>query len=181
MAKMIFIAEHDASLRETLVKKISQLGYNVLDAENGDEALKEMNLNPVPGAIITAAAMPEKDGIELCQGVRRDHRLSKAPIIVIRDKTTDVEAFRKLGVEEFVSKPVNFQELSETLAILTRYGSRKNIPGKKKGPSQGMLALIVIAIAVAFLTYCILGMGRENKNTEKKSSRADVTAFSAAV
>jgi len=173
MAKLVFIAEYDEKLRETLKKKILEAGYTVLDAENGEEAIKDLNVNPVPVAIITATSLPEKDGLDVCKWIRHDHRLSKTPIIVIQDKTTDVKTFRELGVEEFISTPIPFSELSVTLAILAKYGSRSNIPEKKKGPSQGVLALIVLLVAVAFLTFIMLGMGKDknDKGKTKKSSR----------
>jgi len=174
MAKLVFIAEHDEKLRETLKKNILEAGYTVLVAENGEEALKDLNVNHVPVAIITATTLPEKSGLEVCQGIRSDHRLSKAPIIVIKDKDTNEAAFRELGVEEFVSKPIPFSELSVTLAILAKYGSRSKIPEKKKGPSQGMLALIVLFVALAFLTFIMLGMGKGKKDKEKTKKRSQV-------
>lgn len=100
-------------LRKMLEKK----GYSVKVAYDGDEALKELELGKYD-IIITDWMMPKLDGIELIHRVREN--ISPSPyIIMLTALSSDgakSHAFAS-GADDFMAKPVNFDELNEKIIL----------------------------------------------------------------
>lgn len=95
---------------------------NVTYATNGKIGL-EKALQIVPDVIITDIMMPEMDGIEMCNQIRKSEILSHIPIIVISAKATTADKIEgiKSGVDAYLYKPFNAEELNATIdALLER-------------------------------------------------------------
>ncbi len=84
-------------------------GYEVASAFNGIEALEHMKEQP-PDLIITDLAMPEMNGVELTQAVRRQ---GDTPVIVLSVRDSEAMKVRALdeGADDYVTKPFNMPEL----------------------------------------------------------------------
>lgn len=115
--KRIIVVEHDATLRDMLVKKIEEHGYLVDHAGNGVVAMEKIHVSK-PDAIILELLTPRKGGIEILEELSRDPELKKIPVIMIlaSSQSTEMEQAKKLGAQEFLIKEIfNPEEVLEKL------------------------------------------------------------------
>lgn len=129
----ILIADDDVPTRILLRKAISQWGYNVVEAENGEDAWKTLLNNDPPQILILDWMMPIVDGITLCARVRREFT-GLAYIILLTQLTgsTNIQQALEAGADEFLSKPFNMVELRNRILIGTRIVSYENMLIKQK-------------------------------------------------
>lgn len=106
IGRSILIVEDYDELRTYLVHEFKNLGYEVLDAEDGGKA-KECLLKNRPDIIISDIMMPVMNGFQLCHFIKNDFNTSHIPIILltaIHDKDYLIEAY-KSGADDYVKKP----------------------------------------------------------------------------
>lgn len=103
--KILIIDDVDAN-RFVLRDIIMDMGYQPVLAENGVQGLKIIN-HLWPGLIISDIAMPEMDGYELCETLKRDPKTRDIPIIFISafDNPEDVVKGFSIGGEDYITKP----------------------------------------------------------------------------
>lgn len=116
----ILLADDEEEVREGIMKKIDweSLGYTVAgDAENGLEALEKAE-HLHPDVVLTDIKMPFMSGLELCE--RLNARMPSTKLIIFSgfDDFEYAQRAIKLNVAEYVLKPVNAAELTETLKSL---------------------------------------------------------------
>lgn len=124
---MIILVEDDGDQRQALKLALELAGYTVREASNGRVALALLN-ERVPLYLITDIFMPETDGFELIETVRK--RSPQTRIIVIsgggRHASLDYLATAELiGVDATLQKPFQIPKLLDTLAALAN-GPRQN-------------------------------------------------------
>jgi DNA-binding response OmpR family regulator len=100
-------------------------GFNVEVADNGTSALEKMQLFP-PHLVLLDVMMPDMNGYQLTQAIRRNSRFSALPVVLI---TAHIEACRikglAAGATDFVRKPLDFEELlSKIQSLLAHRGLR---------------------------------------------------------
>lgn len=106
MHKETILVVDDNSDMRTFLTEIFQNDYNVLDAENGEHALKLARKNN-PSLIITDLMMPEMDGLELTNHLKSDILTSHIPVILLTAKSaieSRLEALR-YGADDYITKP----------------------------------------------------------------------------
>jgi response regulator RpfG family c-di-GMP phosphodiesterase len=104
-----------------LTKTIEKWGYAVSNAGNGKEALETLTHCKFD-MIVSDWLMPEMDGLELCHQVRSLDREHYIYMILIsgQDTRTDVVQGLEAGVDDFITKPLNLDELRARLGIGAR-------------------------------------------------------------
>jgi len=121
MNSNIFIVDDDASSRDTLESILYNQGYALHFAENGQQALQKMETLR-PDLIILDVMMPGMDGFEVCRHIRATAELAEIPIILLT--ALDDHASRLKGIEagadDFLSKPIERQELRARVHTITR-------------------------------------------------------------
>ena len=120
--KTIMVVEDYDDTRLLLRKGLEGLGYSVLEACNGQEAV-EVAGRENPDLILMDLDLPILDGIAATQCIRQDANLASVPIIAVTAyplSFTHVKAFAK-GCNEYMSKPIDMTELSN---LVNRYLSR---------------------------------------------------------
>lgn len=107
--KRILVVDDERQITRMLRASLQSSGYEVLTAANGVEGL-EMFESGRPDLIITDLAMPEMNGLELTEAVRR---LDRTPIIVLSVRDTDVMKVKALdeGADDYLTKPFSMPEL----------------------------------------------------------------------
>lgn len=113
----ILIVEDARDQRMMLSVVLRKKGHTVLEAENGVEALAVLKEHPEVRIIISDWMMPEMDGLELVQSVRGSD-LGRYVYFILLTGKTDHEAVvegMNQGADDFLSKPVNFDELDARL------------------------------------------------------------------
>lgn len=107
--KRILVVDDERQITRMLRASLQSSGYEVLTAGNGVEGL-EMFESGRPDLIITDLAMPEMNGLELTEAVRR---LDRTPIIVLSVRDTDAMKVKALdeGADDYLTKPFSVPEL----------------------------------------------------------------------
>jgi DNA-binding response OmpR family regulator len=108
--KTILIADDDPGTLELLKAVLEKVKFQVLTAATGQDALtlaKDKN----PNYIISDVLMPEMDGFGLFKALRKDDATSHIPILILTVRKGMEDSFMALGVEGFISKPIDTQEL----------------------------------------------------------------------
>lgn len=110
----ILIVDDDKLVRWTLTQKCTEFGYFSLEADSGEEALRLLQTEQVD-AILLDVHLPDLSGIEILHKLK-DAGETRSVIMMTADpQLDDVKAALRLGAYDFVSKPINFDELSVTL------------------------------------------------------------------
>lgn len=116
----ILIVDDDKNLRSVLAEKVSQC-YNVMTAENGEEALDIFYNNDI-ALILADIMMPKVDGFEFTQRLRADNQ--DVPILIMtakHDFSSKSTGF-SLGADDYMTKPINLDEMMLRIkALLRRY------------------------------------------------------------
>lgn len=115
----ILIVEDDLAIR-TLLKAELEGDYSIKEATNGEEALNELYKTEI-NLIITDVMMPKMDGFEFVKELRRNNFTQ--PVLMLTAKTTitdKTEGFT-LGADDYLTKPVDYDELKlHVIALLRR-------------------------------------------------------------
>ena len=104
--------DDEYSVRKLMKTVLEDEGYNVLLAENGQQAIETVKKTP-PDVILLDLLMPGMDGLEVLKILKEDDGYTHIPIIVVtalRGLEQMVNAF-ELGADDFLNKPVNIIEL----------------------------------------------------------------------
>jgi len=111
MAKLLFV-EDNLDIRRLLVKRLKRRGYDLVEANNGEEGLA-MARSEAPDLILMDMAMPVMDGLEATAKLKEDPDLARIPIIALTAFSDDGrrEAAMKSGCVDYVTKPIQFQGL----------------------------------------------------------------------
>lgn len=112
--KRILIVDDDKLVRWTLTQKCTEFGYFSLEASSGEEALRMLQTDPVD-AILLDVHLPDLSGIEVLEKLKQAGETRSVIMMTADPQLDDVKAALRLGAYDFVSKPINFDELSITL------------------------------------------------------------------
>ena len=114
--KPLVLVVEDNPDNMTTVKALLDGNYKVLEATNGNEALKMAGIHR-PDLILMDIALPEMDGIEAFRAIRKDAHLQHTAIIALTASamTTDREAILAYGFDAYIAKPINQEAFFNTL------------------------------------------------------------------
>lgn len=128
-APLILLAEDEDNLSQLFGFYIQNLGYRLIYAENGLEALEQAR-QAYPDLIIMDVQMPELDGLEATRRLRVNADFATVPIIMLTAMAMPGDRERCLlaGATEYLSKPVILSELGRTIQKqLGQYQTKKEI------------------------------------------------------
>ncbi len=123
----VFVVDDNAFFRIGLREVLRRAGYLVVEAENGERALQKMKAS-TPDLIISDISMPVMDGYAFFQAVRENPEWVGIPFIFLTAYNTqdDIIQGKKLGVEDYLTKPIDHDELLITVqAKLARFRELK--------------------------------------------------------
>ena len=111
VAKRILVAEDDPVTRRFVVSLLTERGYEVLVAEDGEHAIATAT-TAQPDLIVSDLVMPYRDGYEVLRAVRTDERLKNIPVLILsmRDHEEDIVRGFEQGADEYIVKPFNARE-----------------------------------------------------------------------
>lgn len=124
----ILIADDDPTLRAIGAELLVSEGYRVLEARDGDEALRLIEVEPVD-LLILDMLMPNKDGLETIMELRR--RGSDVRILAISsggnmDVDTLLKPAKIFGADRTMSKPLPLSTFADTIAQMLGIPAAKN-------------------------------------------------------
>jgi DNA-binding response OmpR family regulator len=112
----ILAADDDRIVRRIVVAKLTGLGYEVTEADDGQEALDILESGAVPDLLITDSLMPRIGGLELVRSVRnsKDPAVAVLPIIMLTSRQGEWDIIEGLenGLDDYVTKPFSPNELA---------------------------------------------------------------------
>jgi DNA-binding response OmpR family regulator len=108
----VLVVDDDRSAVDIASRLLAKEGFEVLRAESGPEALAMLAEHTVD-VILLDVMMPEMDGLEVCAELRKREHARTIPVILLtaRDDLETRVAGMRLGVSEFLTKPISKQEL----------------------------------------------------------------------
>ena len=114
--KRILLVEDEKVTRLFLEKTITDLGYEVLACENGEQAIQNLD-SFVPDLILSDIMMPEFSGLQLLNFVQKKIA-RKIPVLLIStlDENTMLEMVDDIGAAGFIAKPPQKEALKISLA-----------------------------------------------------------------
>jgi DNA-binding response OmpR family regulator len=112
----ILVADDDRVVRRIVVTKLSGLGYDVTNVEDGQEALDLLEEGQVPNLLITDSLMPRMNGLQLVRALRQSLNpdLATLPIIMLTSRQGEQDIIEGLeaGLDDYVIKPFSPDELA---------------------------------------------------------------------
>jgi len=117
MAKKILVVDDEPNIVLSLEFLMSQAGYEVRTAENGDEALRIVAQDR-PDLVLLDINLPDISGYEVCQQIRANADRGAIKILMITAKGRAVEREKglALGADDYITKPFSAQEVIEKVA-----------------------------------------------------------------
>ena len=124
MAK-ILVADDEADL-EMLIKqkfrqKIREQQYEFIFAVNGNDALDKLQQHPDVDVMLSDINMPEMDGLTLLSKLKELSPLIKAVIVSAYGDMDNIRTAMNRGAFDFITKPVNFEDLELTMEKTIRH------------------------------------------------------------
>ncbi|MEZ4594194.1 MAG: response regulator transcription factor, partial [Chloroflexota bacterium] len=117
----VLVIDDDRLIRKVVKKALTDLSYEVIETEDGLEALKRIK-SIKPDAVIVDKMMPGIDGFEVTRRLRREPELTHIPILVLTGES-DLEeklAAFEAGADDYLCKPFASAELAARLTVLLR-------------------------------------------------------------
>lgn len=148
MAKKILVVDDEVDILAVIQARLQAKGYEVTTATNGQEALDRLKKEAVD-LIITDVLMPVMDGFILYKELKKNLITAQIPVIVLTARGLMEDTFKVAGVDEFIPKPFESQELLSKVENLLSYGTPQ-VKSKKKvlvaGSTKAVIEEIVIQL-----------------------------------
>ena len=166
----ILVVDDESRMRKLVRDFLIREKYEVIEAENGEQAIDYFFQYKDVDLIILDVMMPKMDGWEVCRTIRK---YSKVPIIMLTARTDERDELRgfELGVDEYVSKPFSPKILmARVAAILRRAGlgdenNLLNIGGIVLNKNARQVTIDQKVLELSYKEYELLMYFMEHKGT----------------
>ena len=118
MAKILVVddeADLESLIKQKFRQKIRERKYEFLFAINGVKALEELELHPDVDVVLSDINMPEMDGLTLLSKLSEQNNLLKSVMVSAYGDMENIRTAMNRGAFDFVTKPVNFEDLELTM------------------------------------------------------------------
>ncbi len=107
-------------IRILLAHRLKELGYDVIEAANGKEALEKLSQAPSVQIALIDWNMPVMGGIECLRAIRADARFASLPVVMVTNETEmdHIVAALEMGANDYIMKPFTPEVISEKLLLL---------------------------------------------------------------
>jgi two-component system, OmpR family, response regulator RpaB len=134
----ILVVDDEATIRRILATRLSMVGYEVVVAADGEEALAQFDAES-PDLIVLDVMMPKMNGLQVCQTLRQT---TGVPIIMLTalGEVSDRIKGLELGADDYLPKPFSPKELESRIqAILRRTVSTRAAPEGTSSPMDQII------------------------------------------
>ena len=121
--RKVLVLEDESSIRGFIVINLQRAGYEVIEAESGEEALEKLQKHPDTRVCLLDIMLPGIDGFEVCRRIRATN--PKIGIIMLSARAQEMDKVTGLmtGADDYVTKPFSPAELTARVdALLRRAG-----------------------------------------------------------
>lgn len=116
----ILVVEDEQSLREPLVYQLVKEGYEVIEAVDGEEAIREFKAHN-PDLILLDLMLPKRNGNDVCQTIRQTSNV-RIIMLTAKDSPIDKVVGLEIGADDYVTKPYETPELFARIKAVLRRG-----------------------------------------------------------
>lgn len=155
MGYQILVADDEAEIRDLLRLYLEKEGYEVLEAADGEEALRLLQEHREISMLLLDIMMPKKDGFHVLKELREKSNL---PVIILSAKTTDNDKILglDLGADDYIAKPFN------PLEAVARINSNiRRFCSLGTSDAQSAKKLLQVQDLTLDLDGCILRRGKD--------------------
>ncbi len=164
MGRKIIVADDEQALRELVADCFEAEDYTVLQADDGDVAVRLMQDNPDTDAIIMDVMMPELDGWAACKKIRT---FSAVPVLMLTARSEEFDQLMgfESGADDYVTKPFSLAVLVKRIDALIRRssGSVTAEPGLKINAEAYTASIDGAALDLTVKEFELLRILDENK------------------
>lgn len=117
----VLLVEDEPAQREVLAYNLDAEGFNVVQCDNGEEALVLVE-EEQPDLIILDWMMPHLSGIEVCRRLKMRSETARIPVIMLSARSEEVDRVRGLetGADDYLVKPYSIPELMARVRVQIR-------------------------------------------------------------
>ena len=117
--KKVLVVDDDMRNVFSLKKVLEDKGMEVLVGKNGKEGLKRLNDNPEINLVLMDIMMPEMDGYEAMEEIRKQERFKDLPIIALTAKAMKGDRAKciEAGASDYMTKPIDTDRLFSVLRV----------------------------------------------------------------
>ena len=120
MAKKVLVLEDESSIRSFIVINLTRAGYEIVEAESGEEALEKLKENPDVRVALLDVMLPGIDGFEVCRRIRATNTRIGIIMLTARSQEMDKVTGLMTGADDYVTKPFSPAELTARVDALFR-------------------------------------------------------------
>lgn len=119
--KLVVMADDDVEIRMILNRTVRALDCDVMQAEDGEQAL-ELIIENQPDLVILDVMMPNISGWEVCKYIRSNPRLEKTPVVMLTaiGKTVNEMTSPLYGADVYLDKPFDIDEVEGVVSRLLK-------------------------------------------------------------
>ncbi len=128
---LILVVDDDKQIVRLVQSYLSQAGYQVLTAHNGETALHTIRRDH-PDLVVLDVMLPDRDGWEILRLVRNEPNLATLPVILLTARVEDTDKIvgLELGADDYITKPFNPREVVARVRAVLRRASGSPAPQK---------------------------------------------------
>jgi len=117
--RRILVVDDEAVIRKAIRMACEKEGYEVVEAENGNEALRQVELAR-PDLVLLDLMLPDISGFDVCREVRKQGL--RVPVIIVSAKTEEIDIVvgLEIGADDYITKPFRARELLARIAAHLR-------------------------------------------------------------
>ena len=121
--RKVMVLEDESSIRSFIVINLRRAGYEVVEAETGEEALDKLHENPDTLVALLDVMLPGIDGFEVCRRIRATNPRIGIIMLTARSQEMDKVTGLMNGADDYVTKPFSPVELTARVDALIRRSS----------------------------------------------------------
>lgn len=117
----VLIVDDSSALREMIAGLLINAGMTILEAKDGAEAQKKIEVN-TPDLVVLDIVMPNMNGYELTRWIKNNPKTKDVPVVICSSKGEEFDRYwgMKQGADAYIAKPFRPNEMVETVKQLLR-------------------------------------------------------------